>query len=293
MVSDMVNDVILMANSGPVSAFNPDESGLTIRLPGVFIPGQEGALYSDFEWDGLNQSGQGIKPGLYYVKVTIKDTYGSASTVIKEVTVLRVEEYVRLNIYNSAGELVNRIEVPKADSTVLNLSVADVIFLGKEGYSIPIGYAPGKVLYWDGKNMAGRIVGSGVYEIELDIKTADGYRIIAAKSVTVFKQASDGVMGRLKVYPNPNVIERGKPGKAVIAWENSASGKVSIKVYNVYGEMITRITASLASGSAEWDMKTSSGNVISSGLYALVIEAVRDGGETEVRIEKMTIIRRF
>ena len=67
-----------------------------------------GLGYSDFYWYVDNDASQMLNSGLYYMKFEQKDEYGHSNIMIEEIHVIRVEEYVELNIFNSGGELVRK-----------------------------------------------------------------------------------------------------------------------------------------------------------------------------------------
>ena len=98
-------------------------------------------------WDAKNDAGQMVASGSYMLQVEEKDTYGHITTLVKQVTVIRTETSVELNIYNSAGELVrqitafNRADPDKirlaAAARVITLGAPDVIAIKKDN-SVPI-----------------------------------------------------------------------------------------------------------------------------------------------------------
>jgi hypothetical protein len=96
---------------------------------------------------------------------TITDTFGAKVGLIEEVQLIRVDRYTRISIYNSAGELVRRMEVPQVDSNIVNLKVDDTFFISNDSTSTTIKFGDTGALQWDGKNSMGTLVGSGTYEI--------------------------------------------------------------------------------------------------------------------------------
>jgi len=295
-----LDGVLLLVNGIEGDVFNPLDGGITFRLPGVWTPDQIGGEYSEFNWNGLNDNGQNIGQGVYYIKISVKDEYGHVQTTIKETTLLRTEEYVRVSIYNSAGELVKRMEEPKAPDTVINLgNMEEVLYVGKDT-DILINYGSG-AMSWDGKNEFGRNVSSGIYEMQVEIKTGDGYSVVAAKTVTILTEANGSVItdpdnpgAYPKVYPNPVIITDTMDVQAVIEWFAPVDGTVVIRIYNIAGEMVRQFRVqNPAERSLLWNLKGPGGSPVSSGTYVVVVEGLKKSGEREVKPVKMVIIRKF
>jgi flagellar hook assembly protein FlgD len=290
-----VSDVILLSGNTETAAFDPQAGGLTIRIPNQGPAGQP-AQSVDFTWVGTNNNGQDVEPGSYYVKITVTDPYGNAVTVIKDVQVLKDDKYVRISIYNSAGEIVQRTYVPYTGGKVVNLNVDPTFYIGTSGASTTIKYGDSGTQQWDGTNMLGKLVTSGTYEIEVEIKTGDGYTAVASKTITVLNQANGPVLSGVKFYPNPFIVSgsASMEGPMAIAWNgNGLTGKVHIKIYNVAAELVSRIEANIADGAAAWNLRSVNGELVSSGFYVAMIESITTNGQVERRVVKLSVIRKF
>lgn len=293
LISDMMTGAGLYYKGEPAGEFNPSYEPLEIRLYGVNLPGQPAGAYSVFHWSGANQQGQSVSSGLYYVILSTRDSYGSEIKKTLEVQVISTTEYAKVTVYNSAGEIVRIFEKPISSSVSTMLSVRDTVVVGENGGVILIGYAPGEYFEWDGKNEQGELVGNGVYEIKAEQKFETGYISVAAKSITVLREKAGTTIENLRISPNPYVFVKGSQGVIRINWTSAYSGTVSFKVYNTSGELINRFRKDLSSGLAEWVPVTTGGSRASSGVYILVIEALRNSGERQMLIEKIAVIRRY
>ncbi len=295
-ITNRISDVLLVLNGIESDnlnrTFNPAEESLKIKIPGLETPDQRDKGFIEFEWDGNNNNGQNIGNGVYYIKFTTQDGYGHSEVLIKDVMLVKSEQYIRLNIYNSAGELVRRIENYYLPLGSVKLNIDDVLYVGKNSDSIDINYADGQKIEWDGLNSHGVIVSTGIYEIQIEVKTEQGYKVIASKTVSIISQVVDDILKNIKIYPNPYYIKGENTGKITMKWENLNSGNVDIKIYNLAGELIRKLHTTLESGKAEWDLKTSTGQMVVSGLYIIVVEGKKITGEREIKSIKLTIINK-
>ncbi len=295
-ITDRISDVLLVLNGVESNnlnrVFNPADEPLKIKIPGLETPEQRGMGYIEFEWEGYNNNGQDIGNGVYYIKFTTEDGYGHSEVVIKDIMLVKSEQYVRLSIFNSAGELVRRIENSYLPLGAVKLSVDDVLYVGDKSQSIDINYAEGQKIEWDGLNSQGEVVSTGIYEIQIEIKTDQGYKVVASKTVSVISAKKTELFKNIKAYPNPYYIKGENAGKVTVAWENINSGNVIIRVYNISGELIRKVDGDLSKGKIEWDLKTSTGQMVASGLYIIIVEGKKINGEKEIQKIKLTIINK-
>ncbi len=292
-----VGDIAMLMNGVTTTAFNPDTGSLELRIKGIQTPDQYGGgadQTSSFIWNGYSDSGQEVTPGLYYIKISTTDTYGHVNTHIETIQVLKLDQTARINIYNSAGELVRRLETPNVSGTSISLAVDDVIQVGKNAPPINLQYAAGASIPWDGLNSSGRTVDSGIYEIQVELNTAQGFKIMASKTVTILNAGSGGIVQEQKIYPNPVFITDGATtGYATIKWLTAATGEADISIYNIAGELIKGINTSITAGitGIQWDLTTNGGSRVAGGTYVVVINIRKDTGEHEIKKLKMAVVK--
>jgi len=283
--------VLLLNESGSeVTVFNPETDKVSVALVGIESINQ-GSPVSLYEWDGKNDNGANLSSGSYYIKVSVADDYGGVETKVLDVNLLRMREYVRINIFNSAGELVKRIEKERVTEETISLDLDDTFIIGKNGTVANINYAPGETEYWDGTNADGIYVTSGVYQVQVEVKSAEGYSVFAAKEITVINEGEKDVLGNISVYPNPFVTSKAKQMKVTFAWTEMAEGTVTIRVYNMAGEVIKGLRARINDGKVDWNLKTSGGADVAPGYYPCLVEAVKDTGARERKIVKVAVIK--
>jgi hypothetical protein len=294
LISGQVGDVILMTNGQPANTFDPKEYPLVIKLPGIQSPGQTGgALTSTFTWDGTNNNGQTLLPGTYYIKTSYTDNFNHVETKVQEVQVLYVDKHLRISIYNSAGELVQRLQAKTVPDKLSDLTLDEVLALGVGAPPDPIEYAPGQILYWDGTNLQGRLVDSGIYEVVVELDNGDGYKISSSKAITVINDGSKNLISSFKAYPNPAYISSSAVKPITFTWVPKGTGTVRIDIFDQSAGLVNRIEVSMISGTASWYLTNSNNEQVASGLYVMVIYAKKDTGEIQTLVSKTMIVRKY
>lgn len=265
----------------------PGGTPLSIYMPGITTPDNVGAVGTTFSWDGINDAGQPVSSGNYYIKITQRDTYDHTIVLIKEISVLQAVEYVELTIYNSAGELVRTIRKYTTAPDKVVLKTDDIMIVKKTGSDITINYGPGITDYikWDGKNDQGVVVKSGAYEIKVTSKTMAGAVAVAAKTVMVLVEGSD-YLGDIKAYPNPYH----RAGSMVFAWTGVGIGVINVDIININGELVRSLQGRIESGTLTWNGKTLAGQKIGYGYYICVFKAVNIEGYVQHKTLKIAIM---
>jgi flagellar hook assembly protein FlgD len=294
-VSGNINNVLLLFKGNQADTFDPGVAGLTIRMPGIAAPGQLNGEV-DETWDGTAGNGNTVGQGIYYIKISVTDSFGHVNTVIEEVGVLKVEQWVRLSIYNTAGELVARMQKNKVPAAPVDLDIPEVLYIGQGASNIDLKYSTdGSMFEWDGRNSQGKLVDTGIYEIVVEEKTIDGYyNLVTTRSVTIMKVNGQGVLGDVKAYPNPFVVEEDGFTPATIDWSNKTAGNVTVRIYNVAGELVRTLSAGLdAPAGIKWDLTTGTGRYVSTGLYEILIQGKNAAGEEQRKSIKFVVIQKY
>jgi flagellar hook assembly protein FlgD len=150
------------------------------------------------------------------------------------------------------------------------------------------GSQTGDFMLWDGKNNSGISVSSGVYEMQIVVKTESLLAVVASKSVTVLEN-NDVFIGEIKALPNPYM---GSGNGIEFRWTSNETGNMSITIFNMSGELIRILNTKLENGSMKWDTATASGNLVSNGLYIAVLQGISGGGNIARLKVKVAINRR-
>jgi len=305
-VSQDIDDFMMSVNGeefDPLTGiYNPNEGPIMIEFPGVKLPGQITGNAA-FTWDGLNDNGQDINMGVYYIKVSLRDLYGHVETRTNPIQVLRSDEYVRMNVFNAGGELIRSMEVPRPPQSIVDIGQVDpVLHIRNDGAPIvSINYGGMSPLTWDGTNSQGRLVTNGVYEIQLQSKTANGLEDISSKQVIILREQGSTVItdpsdpeAWPKIIPNPKIITGDGQDTITFQWFiTGAEGKVLIRIYNMAGELVDRIEAPLLPNQCDWDLRTSGNHPVASGMFIVIMEGISDIGITEFVTRKFVIIKQY
>lgn len=291
LITVEVGAVLFEQNGIETAVFDPTVGDLNINLPGVNSPSQTGGL--SFAWNGKAENGAFMGIGNYYIKVSIVDSYGHEIASIKDIMIIKTEEYIRMSIFNSAGEVVYRAEKNTSFSGKAMLKTADVILVGNGAAPAEIKYTDMDYFTWDGKNLFGNLVSSGTYEVYAEVKSGNSYTFAASKTITVLNGAVGPVLGKVKCYPNPYIFESDVSGAMRVEWTGTGQGKVKVKFYNPVGDLIGRLEEDLAVGFVDWNMQTESGAKLASGYYLAVIEGVSGSGGKEHKAVKLVVLRKY
>jgi hypothetical protein len=286
---EMVKLVALTGAYSLISDFTIDKTVFSPDDGGQAIIDVDGYLYA---WDGMNNQGAAVENGLYYVKVETTDEMGFTHMQIKEVTVLTNGLTSEIRIFNSSGEIVKVIPFDSLTSygskdLVINPSQPKVFSPGENTgtggamNSAEITYM-GQTVTWDGTNENGTIVNNGVYLVQLVGIDGTGSKTVAQTDITVLHNGYE-VVNNVKIVPNP--VNPTQTGEVIIRYDAMSGADVTVKVYNVAGELIHTMRDYASAGEVRWALT----NKVSAGIYVLVIYARTDSGMTKTLIEKLAI----
>jgi hypothetical protein len=219
-------------------------------------------------WAQDNNTGQRVAGGIYYVTLALTDPYGSTRTQTIAVQVLPAAQDASLEVYNSAGELVRKIDVTGLSGEPSDLLLSDgEAFVGAPQAAGPndglrldlkVGAAT-QALYWDGKNGTGRPANPGAYIVKL-VYGAPGQRVtVKTLSVTLLQGPEDAAQAAAAsavFAPNPVC-----PCAASVELRYNAlpGASGSLRLYNLAGELIARGTDDGGTGRIVLPLKVSGG----------------------------------
>lgn len=283
-----LSDVVMSVNGNQTSVFGNGEK-VSIYLPGVEVPSTAGLGSTTIIWDPSNDGGQKITSGSYYLKIEEKDKYNHVFVMTKSVTYIRTEQYVEFRIFNTAGELVRSI---KKETTMgpemLRFDIDSIVGVQKNGAQVKMIYGSAQdFIYWDGKNDQGLAVTAGTYEVQVVLKTEEGFVELGAKTIQLLREPKNFI-GEAKAFPNPCRVsdERG----VTFTWDAGTEGRCSIRIYNIKGELARELKCGLETGAVVWDLRTNENNKAASGYYLAVIEGLSREGQLERKTIKIALI---
>jgi hypothetical protein len=264
---------------------------------GSFLEGQ-GSMVLNFggrlengstqlSWDGTNDGGQYVGGGAYTVRVEIEDSFGHSDSWIQGVNVMPGASTQRLEIFNSAGELVvildsgansatalTRLGLKAGSSGAFALESGGVDFVLDDGSGSPL------YLTWDGRNAAGSFVAPGSYTAQL-VDISGGRKVVVTQGFVILAGSKAPFIPLLG--PNP----LGPQDKTLRLLAGVASGEhLELRLYNAAGELVGAATGAAGSGSLGLQLGPWSG-----GIYVAVIELREGSALKERKLIKMALIR--
>jgi flagellar hook assembly protein FlgD len=258
---------------GVEPSFVPDEGGL-----GSFVV--LGPQVAE-AWDGKASTGQLVASGTYMVIAEVSDAFGHTTTFTTQLTVVRVDSSVKIDIYNGAGELVRHLDVQGTGATSSGVSLEAPAL--SSGSSVTIDYGSGKVA-WDGTNDTGSMVQSGEYLVKVTKATGKGEVQVFTQAVTLLDSPDSSLDG---AYAAPNPLLAGDQTLTIWLPASAAGMKVKVEIYDLAGEKTAETVQANSSGHITLDLHGTE----ASGIY-LVRLTSRDGRGTAVsKTLKIALIR--
>jgi flagellar hook assembly protein FlgD len=242
-----------------------------------------------FTWEGLNDNGQVVGDGMYYIKLECRDPFGHVIAATQSVTVVSSPAAYALRIYNTAGELVKELPAPVSSSqTAPSRVVPDASsFVPSAGGVIHFDLGTGSSTQWDGRNEQRELVASGQYTAQL-VERNDGASLsLAYGSVTVLDiPGKGGILDKMAAVPNPAFA--GRDNAVEFLFQGAPGAVVTARIYNVSGELV----ATLDNGG--WANRLNlrfADRKLAPGIYVAVFEAGLPGAGAEKRIVKFCLAR--
>lgn len=256
------------------NAFVGGQGQVNLPLPGVLGDGSHGLV-----WNGDNANGQWVGAGTYYIKLESSDSFGHVPSLVVPVTVLPGSSDTWLRISNAAGELVWQQHLSQAASG-FSLSDATVALAGEgqpvsqPALQISVTLADGSStpINWDGRNGAGRLVDSGVYNLTLSsVQPGESTQVEGAK-LSVLRGPDADMVGTAMLGPNPAV----NVSSVELRYKPQTGVPASAALYTLDGGRVAQADDRLLSGVIRLPIGGLSGGVyacvFSQGLQRRVIK---------------------
>ncbi|HJT23687.1 MAG TPA: hypothetical protein VJ873_03880, partial [bacterium] len=258
--SQPVNSIAL-EGSNTISTLNGANNAVTVYYGNVPIG----------VWDGTTSQGQPISNGTYYIKVDNIDNAGVVTSVTQQAVVSRVLAQVTIKIYNEAGEVMRQLYTYTDDlgnalinSVSLSNNVITPDSTGTQPGAVTMVDNQGVTLArWDGRADDGNIVSNGTYYMEFRVSEGNGEQTVIVKTISVI-----GHTKVTSVFVEPNVLTE---QHSVATFQAPYGMSMSIRVYDVAGELVAKVQSSPGAGVVTWDASK-----LASGFYLAVVD-LRDG----------------
>jgi flagellar hook assembly protein FlgD len=205
--------------------------------------------------------------------------------------------HLAIGIYNSAGEMVRSLFSGSVQAIPAQLQLSGDTMMAGGAISLGLGGAAWTgqgSLTWNGTNDNGQAVGGGVYTWKIDAIQPDGTVVVTSQSLEVLPSAQTTT---LQVFNSA--------GELVIA--HTLSG-LKAQAQGVVLGSNTLLAATLADGSPAaslnvkdangtgsslwaWDGRNAQGQLVSSGVYTIVLTRSSVGQSTQVDVKSFTVLK--
>jgi hypothetical protein len=278
LVTTLATDMAVFAQPtgmrGSDPSFVPDLGGVgTFVISGSEVPSS---------WDGKSQSGQVVQSGAYEVLATITDSFGHETSFNTTLTVIRQDTTVKVEIYNSAGELVKHF-AEQANGQAATSQIGPLSSKMTSETELSINWGGNSPEKWDGTNDSGQLVQSGQYLVKVTRNTSTGQTEVFSQSVTLLETPRELLDG-VTIQPNPAQTTDGMVRILVPSVSNQT--KVQAEVYNLAGEKVAQLTNQTQGQEIDWVL-----NQASPGIYLIRLKAQDSSGHQQIKTLKAALVR--
>jgi hypothetical protein len=223
-------------------------------------------------------------------------TFNGNGPVTTTAPVTVIEGYtIRINIYNSVGEVVKQLLVEPSSLAVdsVNLSANQITAINGPNGSIQLYFGSYLLGSWDGTNDANRIVSNGAYVIKIDSISSMGSVTTVSKNVTVNRSVATvsvniynsvgGVVRRLySLQDDPNGVSMTNVTLSSNLLALGVSGGPATMVQIL-------VDASNSPVTLTWDGTTDNGSYVTPGVYQVEV-LWNDGKGSVTNISKNVVV---
>jgi hypothetical protein len=259
-----------------------------------------GGNAADLVWTGTNQNGQPVVGGIYYVKLCSTDVFGTVTCQVYTVNVTPSSLAPTLNIYNSAGEVVDSLNVANLAAAPVNLQIqgGDSSFVSSPnpkaltptgGVTIDVVLQNGaKVpVYWSGQSATGQPLAPGVYLVQLTNSQAGAESLVKTLPVTMLSSPNLSVQtmaASALVVPNP--VQATASGFSVQYVGDGVDSAVGV-LYDLAGERVAQASQEPVSGPGVLHFSAK----LSGGIYVLDFEVADNKVALARHVLKVAIVK--
>jgi hypothetical protein len=205
---------------------------------------------------------------------------------------------MKVNVYNSSGEVVKTIEVVKVlkPVTSITLSSKTMTVLQGPGSTVQVYFEGSLIGVWDGTDNAGGPVNNGTYEIKIDNVDPNGVvtsveqpvvvnRGLSSASVNIFNSAGEKVKNLYQVVADSTADEMTNVNLStnVLRPSLAVSAKPSSEVQILVMTSGSAVTLS-------WDGTGDSGTVVTPGQYEIEVHWTNGQGAVEDIVREMMVM---
>lgn len=286
-------------NQAVVSILGPQANGDPVLVSISGLGTNAGAVLT---WGGTNQEGQPVQNGTYYLKMSTTNAFGIVTTTTDPVPVIGAPPLASLEIFNSAGEVVDTLNLPNLAAQPVNLSL--LLPAGKNGVvasenpkavspsggvTLVLTLANGQKAteYWDGLSAAGQPLASGNYVVVLSQAEAGSTDLVKTVTLTLLgtqDQSGQAMAESAYVVPNPVRMEG---GAFSVEFQGNGVDSAVGELFDLAGERVALAEASPASGRETLYFSAR----LSGGMYLLDFEVRNSSAALARSVLKVAVVR--
>jgi flagellar hook assembly protein FlgD len=225
-----------------------------------------------------------VQSGSYYVSADIVDSYGNHSVYNCSVVVIRQDSAIWVEVYNSAGELVNKLNSNTSSMGAGVVLSSGSLVQGQTSVKVSFGSASATAAVWDGSNAQGVPVAGGNYTLKIYQQRPDGVTFMTSKQVIVIPAPDPG---SAPPYAAPNPGAPSDKGLTLYIPGATAQSRPTARIHNLAGELVGEISGAQGQGSLRWNFDSD----ISAGVYIASISLEEFGKATRRWKVKVAVIR--
>jgi len=274
------------------------------------VPAGASALYisssNQLQWTLASPLSPGIYTLTYQTKVAdfapanvpltnfAQLNYSGAAPLTSSVPVTAIGNFtVKVNVYNSAGEVVRSIKVEAFTEPISNITLSTtnmITTLSGPGSTINILYNGFVIGTWDGTNNSGAPVANGEYQVKIDNVDSSGTvtsvsqaamvnRSLSKVEVDIFNEAGEVVRKLYNVVANATNSSMTNVSLSTTVIKPSLSAPASVSSGSInYVKIMVEDSASPVT--LVWDGSGDSGALVSPGEYQVQVHWTDGNGGT-------------
>ncbi len=282
--------------SGTTPSFDSATDQLLWTMPSPLAPG----IYQLIYQTQVSAFAPANKPLTNFAQMT----YAGGPTITSSVAVTVTGTYIiRVNIYNSAGEVIKSIDLQRFSEAVNNIVLSPsntITTLSGPNNSIDIMFNGYVIGTWDGTDNSGKPVSNGSYEIKIDsasntgLVTSVSQRAIVARALTsvsgiVYNSAGEAVRSLYSMVDDARGLimndlvlssDTIKPNAAGAVTASGGTPSQVVIVIQTSGSPVTLI----------WDGTNNNGVCVSPGVYSVNINWNDGSGHTQNISREITVL---
>jgi hypothetical protein len=183
-------------------------------------------------------------------------------------------------VLDQQGQVVAFLPNLSAQAVIVSISLSTQHFVPEQDRWLTVTTNGGATAGFNGVGNGGQALPNGYYHIQVRLSGGS----VLDQPFYLEHQAWNGgtVAAMLPLHGD----------HALIAWNYSEAVNIKVGLYDLAGELVWVDHGVGMAGQIRWDLRTSSGRPVSSGIYLVKVDASSlDGSVEDVRMLKMAVLR--